>query len=51
MGYIKEPKNIDFLIKSSPLTDKERKAISEYIRKYKSKKIIKRKKKMKKETV
>ena len=51
MGYIKEPKNIDFLIQSSPLTEKERKAISEYIRKFKSKRIAKKQKKMKKETV
>ncbi len=35
MGYIKEPKGVDFLIKSEPLTDKDRKDISEFIRKYK----------------
>ena len=33
MGHIKEPKGVDFIIKSEPLTDEERKAISEFIRK------------------
>ena len=37
MGYIKEPEGIDFLIKSPPLTKKERKDISEFIKKSKSK--------------
>jgi hypothetical protein len=37
MGYIKEPKGVDFIIKSEPLTDDERAAISEFIRQYKSK--------------
>ncbi|MCX6214303.1 hypothetical protein [Spirosoma sp.] len=37
MGYIKEPKGIDFVIKSEPLTDKARQEISEFIRNYKSK--------------
>ena len=32
MAHIKEPKGIDFIIKSEPLTDVERKAISEFIR-------------------
>lgn len=32
MGHIKEPKGVDFIIKSEPLTDKERKAISEFIK-------------------
>lgn len=36
MGYIKEPDGVDFIIQSDPLTDKERKAISEYIRNYKA---------------
>lgn len=35
MGYIKEPKGVDFLIKSEPLTDKDRKEISKYIAEYK----------------
>ena len=32
MGHIKEPKGVDFIIKSQPLTDEERKLISEFIR-------------------
>lgn len=35
MGYIKEPKGVDFLIQSPPLTDKERKELSEFITKRK----------------
>ncbi|MDX2190839.1 MAG: hypothetical protein SFY32_13345 [Bacteroidota bacterium] len=36
MGHIKEPKGVDFIINSEPLTDKHRLEISEYIRNYKS---------------
>jgi hypothetical protein len=36
MGYIKEPKGIDFIIQSEPLTDKEREEISRYIAEYKA---------------
>ncbi len=44
MAHIKEPKGVDFLIQSPPLTNDERKKISEFIRKSKSKRrIIKRK--------
>lgn len=32
MGLIKEPVGIDFIIQSKPLTDKERKEISEFIK-------------------
>jgi hypothetical protein len=35
MGYIKEPKDVDFVIQSKPLTDEERKEISKYIAAYK----------------
>jgi hypothetical protein len=35
MGHIKEPKGVDFIIKSEPLSEKEQAAISEYIRRYK----------------
>lgn len=35
MGHIKEPKGVDFIIASDPLTDKARKEISDFIRKYK----------------
>jgi hypothetical protein len=37
MGHIKEPKGVDFIIQSKPLTDEDRAAISEYIRNYKAK--------------
>ena len=36
MGHIKEPKGVDFVIASDPLTDKARQEISEFIRNYKS---------------
>jgi len=42
MGHIKEPKGVDFIIKSKPLTNEERAAISEFIRRYKAKKLTKR---------
>jgi hypothetical protein len=46
MGYIKEPKGIDFIIKSNPLTDNDRNEISELIADYKKKtKKLKEKKK------
>jgi hypothetical protein len=38
MGHIAEPKNIDFIIESPPLSDEERNEISEFIEKLKSKK-------------
>ena len=37
MGHIKEPKGVDFIIQSRPLTKKEELAISEHIRNYKLK--------------
>jgi hypothetical protein len=37
MGYIKEPKGVDFVIKSNPLTDKDRNEISNLIADYKKK--------------
>jgi hypothetical protein len=50
MGFIKEPIGVDFIIQSEPLTDLERKEISEYIKSKKEenkiaimKKIVKRK--------
>jgi len=36
MGHIAEPKGVDFLIESPPLTDKERKELSEFIKKRKT---------------
>ena len=41
MGHIKEPKGVDFFIKSEPLTDQARKEISEFIRNYAKKKLPK----------
>jgi len=32
MSYIKEPDGVDFFIKSSPLTDKDRQEISAFIK-------------------
>ncbi len=32
MGYIKEPEGVDFVINGKPLTEKQKKAISEFIR-------------------
>jgi hypothetical protein len=36
MGHIKEPKGVDFVIASDPLTDKARQEISDFIRNYKN---------------
>ncbi len=36
MGHIAEPKGVDFIIKSPPLTDEERKELSEFIKKRKA---------------
>lgn len=44
MGHIKEPKGVDFVIASDPLTDRARKEISEFIRNYKAKTASKKKK-------
>lgn len=38
MSLIKEPKGVDFIIQSPPLTDQERKEISDFIASRKSKK-------------
>lgn len=47
MGHIKEPKGVDFVIKSEPLTDKDRKEISKFIADYKAKNKPKRTRKPK----
>jgi hypothetical protein len=31
MGYIKEPEGVDFIINGKPLTEKQKKAISDFI--------------------
>ena len=38
MGHIKEPKGVDFIIQSRPLTKAEELGISEHIKNYKLKK-------------
>ena len=38
MSLIKEPQGVDFVIESKPLSDVERKGISEYIKEQKLKK-------------
>lgn len=42
MAHINEPKGVDFLIKSPPLTEKERKEISEVIKKLMHKNVSKK---------
>ncbi len=37
MGHIKEPKGIDFIIQSEPLTELEKRSISKFIADYKIK--------------
>lgn len=37
MAHIKEPKGVDFIIQSEPLTEKARQETSEFIRNYKLK--------------
>lgn len=45
MGLIKETKNVDFYVDPRPLTDEEKKRISDFIKKDKQKREAKRKKK------
>jgi hypothetical protein len=42
MGHIKEPKGVDFVIESDPLTDIARQEISEFIRNYRNKTTLKK---------
>ncbi|OPC01078.1 hypothetical protein BAS10_02050 [Elizabethkingia meningoseptica] len=46
MGIIKEPKDIDFIIQSRPLTKEEQNEISEFIRMRKAQKAAKRNSKL-----
>ena len=46
MGYIKEPEGVDFIIESKPLTDEDKKQISQFIREYKRTRRIKKKEKV-----
>lgn len=50
MELIKEPEGIDFVIKSKPLTDKERTEISEFIRQCKAKGALSKSSKKKRRT-
>ena len=43
MGHIKEPEDVDFVIESKPLTNKERKEISEWIASLKKKRSVRKK--------
>lgn len=44
MGIVREPKGVDFIIQSPPLTEEERKEISEFIKKRKLEKLAETKK-------
>ncbi|MFT7036998.1 MAG: hypothetical protein ACJA2S_005540 [Cyclobacteriaceae bacterium] len=48
MSFIKEPKGVDFIIESEPVTEKDREEISKFIAEYKQK--SKRKTPRKRET-
>ena len=37
MGLVREPLDVDFVVDPKPLTQKEREAVSQYIREYKAK--------------
>ncbi len=41
MGHIKEPKGVDFVIQSAPLTENDRNVISAFIADYKAKRVHK----------
>lgn len=43
MALIKEPLDVDFFVESKPLSDTERKTISEFIKNYKKKHAFKKK--------
>ncbi len=42
MGHIREPLDVNFVVEPRPLTKEERKAISNYIREYKIKHLVKK---------
>ncbi len=48
MAYVKEPEGVDFIIKSKPLSDKDRAAISKFILDYKAGKVAKKATRVKK---
>jgi hypothetical protein len=51
MGHIKEPEGIDFIIESRPLTNTERKEISDFIKTLKKKKTVRKKMASKKKKI
>jgi hypothetical protein len=40
MGYIKEPKGVNFVVDLKPVTEKDKKLISEVISHYKAKRVV-----------
>ena len=51
MALIKEPLDVDFFVEPQPLTDAERKIISDFIVNYKKEKLNKKNKKKAKDSV
>ena len=51
MALIKEPLEVDFFVEPQPLTDSERKSISDFIINYKKEKLKKKNKKDAKDSV
>ena len=47
MGLIKEPKDVDFFVINKKLTEKEKKEFSDFIKDYKRKQALKKKKQRK----
>ena len=47
MGHIKEPDGVDFIINGKPLTDKEKRAISEFIKADKARRALLKKRQTK----
>ncbi len=46
MGHIAEPKEVDFIIESKPLTQKEKQELADYIKKLKDTDTTREKKKL-----
>lgn len=51
MSLIKEPLDVDFVVESRPLTKEEEKAISEFIKADKARRLAKKRNKQKTKTV
>lgn len=50
MGLIREPLDVDFVVDSRPLTEEEKKTISEFIKADKAKRLLKKKRTLGKRT-